>query len=136
MGAAAAYEDLDLGMRLPVVEHDLSPSFVASFLAATGNEAATGACQPGEEVDPGMATLLSTAPFRAATGGRSGDLHVSHSFEQYGLLEVGQRTRSTSYVVDKYIRKQRKYVVYETLTTDARSGHLILRCQVTLAVRF
>jgi hypothetical protein len=125
------FENLQTGQALVGVTHHLDEDFVERFLRATGDD--VGTLAPGS-VPEGIQTLLSTAVFRAGTVGRSGDLHISHEYEQFAPMKVGQRTATIGYVTDLYIRGGRKYVVYDTLTTDTIDRRLHFRCRVTLAV--
>ncbi len=132
VGEEYIFENLVRGQPLKPVLHELSAEFVERYRYAIGEP--PSALASADAVPSGIATLLSTAVFRAGTAGRIGDLHVRHEYEQFSPLHVGQRTLTTGYLSDKYLRGARRFVVYDTLTADAESGLVHVRCRVTLAV--
>lgn len=57
-------------------------------------------------------------------------LHAKMAFEFLRPLKVGMRVRSHGKIIDKYIRRGKKYMVTEYVTTD-ENGNELIRGQFT-----
>lgn len=58
-------------------------------------------------------------------------LHAKMEFHFLRPLRVGMRVRSRGTIIDKYIRRGKKYMVTEFVTTDEDSGAEVIRGQFT-----
>lgn len=127
-----AFEANSPGDFIGEVSHRLTLDMVRTFLVATG--CAEQHLPPGAIAPSGLLTLLSTAAFREITGRRSGDIHARHRYEHFTPLYVGEIVRTTSHLVNKFEKRDRKYLVYTSQTEEINTRRLVARCYVTLAV--
>lgn len=132
------YDTLERGQRLGTLVHDITPDFVASYCRASGDTHAwhgAGAPPFGEPIAPtAMASIFSIFVFGIpGTHRPSGDLHARHEFEFIAPIRVGEKVTTTGFLVDKFVRKGRTYVVFDTHSIDG-ADRLLVRCRVTLVI--
>ncbi len=58
-------------------------------------------------------------------------LHAKMEFNFLQPIRVGMRVRSRGKIIDKYIRRDKKYMVTEFVTTDEDDGTELIRGQFT-----
>jgi acyl dehydratase len=58
-------------------------------------------------------------------------LHAKMEFNFLQPIRVGMRVRSRGKIIDKYIRRDKKYMVTEFVTTDEDNGTELIRGQFT-----
>ena len=129
------FEDIEVGDRLGPVQHHVTAQMIREYGQATGDKHlwhTDGAPPFAEAVAyPAMATIFSTRLMgRSGIDRPSGGIHAKHEYEFLGAVRAGQTLTTTGQVVEKYIRRERKYVVCDSLTVD-ESGRPVARCRVT-----
>ena len=75
---------------------------------------------------PGIVAIYFVRAFHAEMKPPPGGIQAGHDFEFYQPARPGDILTTTTRVVDKYIKKERKYVEWETVTTNHR-GELIVK---------
>jgi acyl dehydratase len=134
MARTFTYATVQNGDDLGAITHHVSAELAEAYRLATGDAPPSYAEGEAPIAPPGLAVTFSTLVFGVPGPDRpSGDIHVAHQLDCVSPLRIGQTVTSRGYVVDKYVRKGRRYVVFDTLTADER-GRLLVRCRVTLAV--
>ncbi len=110
----------DLGGRAAVVDD----ATIARYEAGTGAAAARFALD-GTRVAP--ATLFHSEVYRSLAWylpNVFGNLHARQEWEFYAPLIVGTTVRTRSTVVERYVKRDRDYVVNEVLITDEQGRWL------------
>lgn len=129
MAQALTYDRIEPGMVLGPVKHQLTVEYVRDYCLATGrawDDGSAGRAAPGA-----MATIFSTALLGDAGVNRpSGGIHAKQTYHYLAPLRVGSEVTTTGRVIERFIRNERKTVVYEALTVD-ESGRALARCVVT-----
>ncbi len=129
------YDSVEVGQELDPVEHHVTAEMVRDYAEATGDRSPwhTGAESPfGEAVaHPALVTVFTTAVLeRSAKGGPSGGIHAKQEYEFLAPIRIGSTITTRSTVTEKFIRKGRKTVVYQSESVDER-GVTVARCRVT-----
>jgi acyl dehydratase len=132
------YDTIEHGQRLGTLVHEITPAFVADYCRATGDAHAwhgQGAPPFGTPIAPtAMANIFSILVFGIpGTHRPSGDLHARQEYEFLAPIRVGETITTTGFLVEKYTRKGRKWVVFDTHSTDT-AHRLVARCRVTLVI--
>ncbi len=135
---ALKWDDVAVGQPLGPVRHRVTARMIRDYAEATGDKHlwhAGGAPPFGETVaHPAMATIFSTRLLgRSGIDRPSGGIHAKHEYEFLGAVRAGQTLTTTGRIVEKYIRRERKYVVCDALTVD-ETGRPVARCRYTQAV--
>lgn len=131
------YRNLERGQRLLTIQHEISRDFHARYCRSTGEEDPFYVT-PDENGDlilpPAVASIFSTHVLGQPGVARpSGDIHAQQESEFVRPIRVNDVLTTTGYVVDKYERNERKFLVFDTLSVDA-GDKLVLRCRVTISV--
>jgi 3-hydroxybutyryl-CoA dehydratase len=132
------YDTLEPGQRLGTLVHDITPEFVANYCGGTGDTHrwhGDGAPPFAVAIAPSaIVTIFSVLVFGIpGTHRPSGDLHARQECEFTAPIRVGETITTTGFLVEKYKRKGRKWVVFDTHSTD-RADRLVARCRVTLVI--
>jgi hypothetical protein len=124
-GANEIYVGRDFGG----FEFDITPATIENYIAGTGdnNPWYTEDSPLAGPVAP--AFILHSAVFRRHDWylpNVFGNLHARQEWHGFGPLWLGDKLRSRSVIVDRYIRRDREYVVNECLILDT-SGRILQR---------
>lgn len=124
--------DVYVGMDLGYLEYVIAPETVRDFADAVEdhNPWYTGSSPFGGPVAPALILHNATSRFRGwYLKNIYGNLHAKQEWDLYHPIMVGQTVRLHAMIVDRYLRRNREYVVNEAHIMDetgrflARSRH-------------
>ena len=107
------YDDLKIGDVFPpeplafVVDHDV----VEGFLAATGDRSGLYDGPDGARRAPSMIASVYLIELLKARRSPPGGIHAKQAVRFHRPVMVGERLSIQARVVDKYVRKERPYMV-------------------------
>src|SRR5689334_4180574 len=109
----------------------IAPDAVENFIAGTGDSYPwyTSPSPTGAPIAPAL--ILHSEVYRTKAWYLPyvyGNLHARHEFESYRPLAVGDSVRTRCTVVDRYVKREREYVVNEALTFNS-AGRLVSRAR-------
>ncbi len=124
--------EIYVGRDFGTFDFEITPELVWNYIAGTGDDNPwyTRASPLGGPIAPAL--ILHSAPFRTLDWylpNLFGNLHAGEECEFFGPLMVGERLKSRSLIVDRYLKRDREYVVNETLIFNA-AGRLVTRLRV------
>jgi len=124
--------EIYVGRDFGSFEFEITPELVRTYTAGTGDVHPwyTGASPLGGPIAPAL--ILHSAPFRRLDWylpNLFGNLHAREECEFLAPVMVGERLQSRSLIVDRYLKREREYVVNETLLFNA-AGRLVTRLRV------
>jgi acyl dehydratase len=124
--------EIYVGRDFGTFEFEITPELVQTYIAGTGDDNPwyTGGSPVGGPIAPAL--MLHSAPFRTLDWylpNLFGNLHAREECEFFGPVMVGERLKSRSLIVDRYLKRDREYVVNETLIFNA-GGRLVTRLRV------
>lgn len=110
-------------------EYEITPDLVERYIAGTGDDNPwyRGPSPLGGPVAPAL--IVHSAVFHTLDWylpNLYGNLHARQEFDFLAAVMVGERLHSRSVVVDRYMKRDREYVVNETLIFDS-SGRVVTR---------
>lgn len=107
------YDEVAVGDVYPPapLSFEVSAAVVDGFLAATGNRSAYEADPDGRRRAPSMIASVYLIDLLAARGSPPGGIHAKQSIRFHAPISVGAVLSIEGRVVEKYIRKERPYVV-------------------------
>jgi 3-hydroxybutyryl-CoA dehydratase len=132
------WDGVVVGDKLGPVQHRITARMIRDYAESTGDIHQwhiDGAPHfPDAIAHPAMATIFSTRLLgRSGIDRPSGGIHARHEYEFLGLICAGQTLTTTGTITEKYIRRERKYLVCDSLTVD-EAGRPVVRCRYTQAV--
>lgn len=124
------YDEVAVGDVFPgsPLVFDITAEGVAAFLAATGNT--DPAYAPGTGRAPSMIASVYLIEVLRARASPPGGIHAKQSVRFHRPVSVGQRLTIQGRVVDKFIRKDRPYVVSDFEARDDE-GALVSAGRIT-----
>ena len=110
-------------------EYEITPDVVERYIAGTGDDNPwyRGRSALGGPVAPAL--IVHSAVFHTLDWylpNLYGNLHARQEFDFLAPVMVGERVHSRSVIVDRYTKRDRDYVVNETLIFDS-SGRMVTR---------
>jgi len=110
-------------------QYEITPAVIENYIAATGDDNPwyRGASPLGGPLAPAL--ILHSAVFRTHEWylpNLFGNLHARQQWEGFAPIHVGETLHTRSVIVDRYIKRDREYVVNECLVLNAR-GYLVQR---------
>jgi acyl dehydratase len=124
--------EIYVGRDFGTFEFAITPELVRNYIAGTGDDNPwyTQDSPLGGPIAPAL--ILHSAPFRTLDWylpNLYGNLHAREECEFFEPAMVGERLTSRSLIVDRYLKRDREYVVNETLIFNA-AGRLVTRLRV------
>ena len=109
--------------------YDITPDLVATYIAATGDDNPWYRDQSplGGPVAPAL--ILHSAVYRNLDWylpNIYGNLHARQEWDLFAPVMVGERLTTRAVIVDRYIKRDREYVVNEVVVSNA-SGRIVSR---------
>ncbi len=126
--ASEVYVGRDFG----TFDFEVTPELVRRYIDGTGDDNPwyTQSSPLGRPIAPAL--MCHSAPFRNRDWylpNLFGNLHAREECEFFRPVMVGERLKSRSLVVDRYLKRDRDYVVNETLIFNA-AGQMVTRLRV------
>lgn len=124
-----AQGDVQPGLFLGRREYAITPDLVSTYIAGTGDDHPwySGPSPFGGPVAP---ALLRHSEVYSYPGwylpNVYGNLHAKQEFELFHPVMVGDRVASTAQIVDRYVKRNRDYVVNEA-TLYGTDGRILMR---------
>lgn len=125
MPAYRRYDDVAIGDVFPLqpLTFALEAGVVDDFLAATGDDGALyRAGADGTRRAPSMIASVYLIDLLATRVSPPGGIHAKQALRFHRALAIGETLTIQAWVVDKYIRKDRPYVVSEFEARVADGG--------------
>jgi acyl dehydratase len=122
-------DEVFVGRDYGGAEYEVTPDLIARYIAGTGDDNPwyRGPSPFGGPVAPAL--IVHSAVFHTHSWylpNIFGNLHARQEFDFLAPVMVGERLRSRSVIVDRYVKRDREYVVNETLIFNA-SGRVVTR---------
>jgi len=128
------YDDVAIGWHFPAEpsRFDVTDAVVDRFCAATGDETGLYGAPDGEgqRLAPPMIAAVYLINVLKARGGPPGGVHAKQQLAFHERIYVGDTLSTQGCVTDKYIKKERRYVVASTETRNQR-GELVATGLIT-----
>ena len=110
-------------------EFEITPAVIQNYIAGTGDDNPwyTGNSPIGEPIAPAL--IVHSAVFRRHDWylpNVFGNLHARQEWQGFGVIRPPGKVYSRSVIVDRYIRRDRDYVVNECLILDS-GGRIVQR---------
>jgi 3-hydroxybutyryl-CoA dehydratase len=107
------YDEVDVGDVYPPepLVFDVSEEVVDGFLQATGNDSAFYKASQGKRRAPSMIASVYLVDLLMARRSPPGGIHAKQAIRFHAPIEIGEKLRIQGRVVEKYIRKDRPYIV-------------------------
>lgn len=117
------YEDLEVGQEFPSVEFRITDGVIDSYIEATedGSPVYSGEGSTGSGARrPAPPTLAAVyiRPALMTVPSPPGGVHAKQRYEFHRPVFSGDVLVTKTRILDKYLKKERKYVVMETITTN------------------
>lgn len=124
MSAYVRYDNVDIGWKFPAepAEFAVTDAVVDKFCSATDDRSGLYEVPPdgGVRRAPPMIAAVYLIDVLKARGGPPGGVHAKQNLAFHHALHVGDLLRTQACVTDKYVKKERRYVVAETETRNQR----------------
>jgi acyl dehydratase len=122
-------DEIYVGRDLGGAEYEITPELVNRYVAGTGDDNPwyREGSPLGGPIAPAL--ILHSAPFHTRDWylpNLYGNLHARQECELLGPVMVSDRLHTRSLVVDRYIKRDREYIVNETLIFNGE-GRLVTR---------
>ncbi len=122
-------DEVYVGRDMGGQEYDITPALVERFIAGTGDDNPwyRGASPLGAALAPAL--ILHSAVFRTFAWylpNLYGNLHARQEWEVFAPVMVGERLHTRCVIVDRYLKRDREYVVNEASVFNA-GGRLVSR---------
>jgi acyl dehydratase len=109
----------------------LSAEAIENYIAGTGDDHHwyTGGSPLGDSIAPAL--ILHSEVYRTKAWYLPyiyGNLHARHEWESYRPVRMGEAVQTRCTVVDRYVKRNREYVVNEALTFDS-AGAMVSRAR-------
>lgn len=126
-----ASDEVWVGRDMGGNQWTLGSDAIENFIAGTGDDNPwyTGSSPLGYAIAPAL--ILHSEVYRTKAWYLPyvyGNLHARHEWESYRALKVDEAVRTRCAVVDRYLKRNREYVVNEALTFDS-AGALVSRAR-------
>ncbi len=130
MAGYATFAGIEVGDRFPEtpLHFDVTEAQVRGFLEATGNT--DPAYGPDTGSAPSMLASVYLVDLLKARNSPPGGIHAKQSMRFARALRVGERLTLSASVVEKYIRRERPYVISDFTATDS-DGQVVARGRIT-----
>lgn len=109
--------------------YDITPELVAAYIAGTGDDNPWYRDRSPLGAPLAPALILHSAVYRTLEWylpNIYGNLHARQEWEVFAPVTVGERLTTRSVVVDRYLKRDREYVVNDVIVTNA-AGRIVSR---------
>ncbi len=129
-------KEVYVGRDFGGVTCDVTPDLVATYIAGTGDDNPwyRGNSPLGGPIAPAL--ILHSAVYRTLEWylpNIYGNLHARQEWDVFAPAMVGERLTTRSVIIDRYLKRDREYVVNEVLVGNA-SGQIVSRSRTHQSV--
>ena len=127
------FDELEIGLTFPdkPVEYKVAAPTVDKYLAATGDTAAEfEKSADGTQLAPLSLAAVYMIGAMKALPSPPGGVHAKQKFVFHQPARVGDKLFTTCSIHKKYVKKERNYVVMETVTKN-QDGELVTTGEIT-----
>lgn len=126
------FDEVAVGDVFPAepLRFHVGPEVVDGFLAATGNESPLYQVDSGSRAAPSMIASVYLIDLLMARRSPPGGIHAKQAIRFHRGIDVGETLSIQAKVVEKYVRKERPYVVSDFEAKGA-DGSLVSTGRVT-----
>ncbi len=122
-------KEVYVGRDFGGVTADITPELVATYIAGTGDDNPwyRGDSPLGGPIAPAL--ILHSAVYQTLAWylpNIYGNLHTRQEWEVFAPVMVGERLTTRSVIIDRYIKRDREYVVNEVIVGNG-SGQIVSR---------
>jgi acyl dehydratase len=123
-------DDRYVGRDYGSFEYQITPELIATYVAGTGDDNPwyRGDSPLGGPVAPAL--ILHSAVYKPATEWYLpkiyGNLHARQEWENFAPVMVGDTLRARRLIVERYLKRDREYVVCEVIVTNS-AGLIVSR---------
>jgi 3-hydroxybutyryl-CoA dehydratase len=111
------YDKMELGEEFPPMEFSISEDRVRDYQRVFEDKHEW--LKEGDpRVPPFVSSMDVIAPIFMKYAIAPGTIHAKQEIEMIRPVQPGKKLTAKSRVADKYIKRERKYVVFETITED------------------
>ncbi len=129
-----SYDQIEAGLTLPEIEFEISEERVKHYVQAIEDfnpiyledEQALRAGFPRRIAPPTIGALFIMKVYADLGGQPDGTIHTQQSFKFFGPIYVGEIIRTSSRVIDKFIKRDKQYVLVETHSLNSRKELIML----------
>lgn len=126
------FDDLEVGQEFPSAEIKVTPETVAKYTEAVQDEtpfyrdpaAAQQAGFEGIVAPPTMAAVYMLGALNQVKR-PPGGIHARQEFTFLKPVKIGETLKTKARVEDKFLRKERKYVVLAMVTTNEKDEEVV-----------
>src|SRR6202171_2120874 len=115
-------KEVFVGRDFGGMAYDITPELIARYTAGAGDDN-----PPYRELAPAL--ILHSAVYRNLDWylpNIYGNLHARQEWDLFAPVMVGERLNTRAVIIDRYLKRDREYVVNEVVVTNA-SGRIVLR---------
>lgn len=132
------WDDAYVGMEFPSVTYELTQETVSKYAEAVEDdnplyrdEAMAAQSEFGGLIaPPTIAAIFVLDAINRSAKRAPGGVHAKQEFEFLAPARPGDILTTTAKIIDKYLKKERRYTIFETETRNAR-GELVVRGKMT-----
>lgn len=132
------YDDLDVGHEFKPCEYTMTEETIRKYAEAIADqnplyndqEAAKKSPYGNIIAPPTSAAIYSISAYKTEGKTPPGGIHARQKFEFVKPVFPGDRLKVTARVKDKFIKKERKYVILD-VTTANQKGEVVVRSEMT-----
>ena len=120
-------KEVVVGRDFGGIAYDITPALVATYIAGTGDDNPwyRGQSPLGDALAPAL--ILHSAVYRNLEWylpNIYGNLHARQEWQLFAPVKVGERLTTRAVIVDRYLKRDREYVVNEVIVTNA-AGQIV-----------
>ncbi|WP_210496857.1 MaoC family dehydratase [Microvirga antarctica] len=126
------YDEVAIGDLYPPepLRFEVSAAVVDGFLAATGNDDPRYRSADGSRRAPSMIASVYLIDLLNARRSPPGGIHAKQALRFHRPLAVGETLKIQARIVDKYVRKERPYIV-SSFEARSEDGTVVASGRVT-----
>ncbi len=122
-------KEVYVGRDFGGMTYDITPDLVAAYIAGTGDDNPWYRDRSPLRGPVAPALILHSAVYRSLEWylpNIYGNLHARQEWDLFAPVMVGERLTTRSVIIDRYVKRDREYVVNEVLVGNA-SGQIVSR---------
>lgn len=129
MGQTIDFNDVEIGTSLGLWEIDVTPEAVADYCKRSLWDA-EGFPDKEDFAPSGIFLGIHVRMLSAALGGPGSRVWAKSNHEFLRPIRIGDKLTKRGKITDKYVRREKRYIVYEVETVD-ENGNLVMKSRET-----